>query len=49
MTVRALDHVNIITSDLDGTCAFYAELLMLERRDGPPPLSPHNAQWMFDG
>jgi hypothetical protein len=22
MTVQALDHVNIITADLDGTCAF---------------------------
>jgi catechol 2,3-dioxygenase-like lactoylglutathione lyase family enzyme len=48
MTVQALDHVNIITSDLDGTCNFYTELLALERRDGPPPLTPQNAQWLFD-
>jgi catechol 2,3-dioxygenase-like lactoylglutathione lyase family enzyme len=48
MTVQALDHVNIITADLDGSCAFYAELLDLERRDAPPPLTPQNAQWMFD-
>jgi catechol 2,3-dioxygenase-like lactoylglutathione lyase family enzyme len=49
MTVQALDHVNIITADLDGTCAFYTELLALERRNPPPPLTPQHAQWMFDG
>ena len=37
MQVQALDHVNVITGDLEGTCAFYHELLGLERRDGPPP------------
>ena len=49
MKVQALDHVNIITSDLDGTCTFYAELLGLERRNAPPPLTPRWAQWMYDG
>jgi catechol 2,3-dioxygenase-like lactoylglutathione lyase family enzyme len=49
MKVQALDHVNIITADLDGTARFYAELFGLERRNGPPPLTPDNAQWMFDG
>lgn len=48
MQVNALDHVNIITADLDGTSRFYAELLDLERRDGPPPLTPQTAQWMYD-
>ena len=48
MHVEALDHVNIITGDLDGTADFYADLLNLERRDAPPPLTPDNAQWMFD-
>jgi catechol 2,3-dioxygenase-like lactoylglutathione lyase family enzyme len=48
MQVQALDHINIITSDLDGSCDFYAELLGLERRNAPPPLTPQNAQWMFD-
>ncbi|MFM5913610.1 MAG: VOC family protein [Chakrabartia godavariana] len=48
MKVNALDHVNIITADLDGTCDFYAELLNLERRDAPPPLTPQTAQWMYD-
>ncbi len=48
MQVNALDHVNIITDDLDGTCGFYADLLGLDRRDAPPPLTPTTAQWMYD-
>jgi catechol 2,3-dioxygenase-like lactoylglutathione lyase family enzyme len=48
MRVNALDHVNIITADLDGTADFYARLFGLERRDAPPPLTPANAQWMYD-
>ncbi len=48
MKVNALDHINIITGDLDGTAAFYAELFDLDRRDAPPPLTPQTAQWMFD-
>ncbi|MEO6248187.1 MAG: VOC family protein [Sphingomicrobium sp.] len=49
VTVEALDHVNIITADIDGTSRFFAELLGLVRRDAPPPLTPQNAQWMYDG
>ncbi len=51
MSVRvdALDHVNIITSDVEGSARFYAELLALESRDGPPPLTHENARWMYDG
>jgi catechol 2,3-dioxygenase-like lactoylglutathione lyase family enzyme len=48
MKVNALDHVNIITADLDGTSQFYAELLGLDRRDAPAPLTPLTAQWMYD-
>lgn len=48
MKVNALDHVNIITGDLDGTSRFYEELFNLERRDAPPPLTPTTAQWMYD-
>ncbi len=48
MKVRALDHVNIITADLDGTARFYAEVFDLDRRDAPPPLTPETAQWMYD-
>ena len=49
MHVAALDHVNIITADLEGTVRFYAQLLELEPRDGPPPLTHENARWMCDG
>ncbi|MBB3861654.1 catechol 2,3-dioxygenase-like lactoylglutathione lyase family enzyme [Novosphingobium hassiacum] len=49
MNVNALDHVNIITDRLDATAEFYKSLLGLERRDGPAPLTPQNAQWMYDG
>jgi catechol 2,3-dioxygenase-like lactoylglutathione lyase family enzyme len=48
MKVNALDHINIITADLDGSARFYGELFNLERRNAPPPLTPENAQWMFD-
>lgn len=49
MQVQALDHVNIITGDLDRTAKFYADMFGLDRRNAPPPLTPENAQWMFDG
>lgn len=48
MRVNALDHVNIITADLERTARYYAGLFGLERRDAPPPLTPANAQWMYD-
>ena|SRR5579863_5637383 len=48
MTVNALDHVNIITADLEGATRFYVELFDLERRNPPPPLTPRNAQWLYD-
>jgi catechol 2,3-dioxygenase-like lactoylglutathione lyase family enzyme len=48
MRVIALDHVNIITADLAGTTRYSAELLGLEARNAPPPLTPTNAQWMYD-
>lgn len=48
MKVNALDHFNVIAADLDGTARFYADILGLERRDGPPGLPPHFVQWMYD-
>jgi catechol 2,3-dioxygenase-like lactoylglutathione lyase family enzyme len=48
MTVQALDHVNIITDRLDATAEFYVQLLDLERRDAPPPLTPQQATWIYD-
>lgn len=48
MQVNWLDHVNVITDRLDETAEFYRALLNLKRRDAPPPLTPQNAQWMYD-
>ena len=48
MPVEALDHVNVITADLEGSVRFYTELFGLEPRDGPPPLTHENARWMCD-
>ncbi len=48
MQVNWLDHVNIITDRLDETAEFYRTLLGLKRRDAPPPLTPQNAQWLYD-
>ena len=49
MRVEALDHINVIAADLDASARFYEAVFGLERRDAPPPLTPHNAQWMYDG
>ena len=48
MIVQRLDHVNIITDRLAETARFYAELLELEERDGPPPMLPEQVRWMYD-
>ncbi len=48
MKVNWLDHINIIAPDIRATASFYAELLGLETRDAPPPLTPETARWMYD-
>ena len=48
MKLNALDHVNIITNDLDGTCRFFMELFGLDVRDGPAPFPPEQVQWLYD-
>jgi catechol 2,3-dioxygenase-like lactoylglutathione lyase family enzyme len=48
MKVNALDHINIITADLQGTTQFFAEMFDLEPRNAPPPLTSSTAQWMYD-
>lgn len=48
MPIKALDHINIITRDLDGTCEYMVSLLGLDRRDAPPPLDASLAQWLYD-
>lgn len=48
MTVGVLDHVNIICRDLAETARFYAGLLDLEERDGPPHMRADQVRWMYD-
>ncbi|KAJ8137007.1 hypothetical protein OY671_009780, partial [Metschnikowia pulcherrima] len=45
---NASDHVNFMTARSDETAEFYRSSLGLERRDAPAPLTPRNAQWMYD-
>jgi catechol 2,3-dioxygenase-like lactoylglutathione lyase family enzyme len=48
VTVEALDHINIITDDIESAAQFYVNVFGLERRDGPPPMTPQMGQWMYD-
>lgn len=48
MQVSAIDHVNIITDDLDGTAGFYEELLGLKRGETPGAAMGFKGAWMFD-
>lgn len=48
MKLNALDHVNIITDDLQGTVRFFVEMFDLDVRDGPEPLPPEHVQWLYD-
>lgn len=48
MRVNALDHVNIRTRDVAASARFYAELLDLEVRNGPPPMTAEQVQWICD-
>lgn len=48
MKLNALDHVNIITDDLEGTARFFVEMFDLDVRNGPEPLPPELVQWLYD-
>jgi catechol 2,3-dioxygenase-like lactoylglutathione lyase family enzyme len=48
MRVNALDHVNIRTRDVAASARFYVELLDLEARNGPAPMTPEQVQWICD-
>jgi catechol 2,3-dioxygenase-like lactoylglutathione lyase family enzyme len=48
MAVESLDHINIVTADLDRAEGFYRDLLRLETRPAPPPLTRDLARWMYD-
>lgn len=48
MKINALDHVNIITDDLQATARFFVDIFDLDLRDGPAPLPPELVQWLYD-
>lgn len=48
MRVRALDHVNVRTSDIAASAQFYAGLLDLEVRDPPGVMTANKALWLCD-
>ncbi|RVQ66964.1 glyoxalase [Croceicoccus ponticola] len=48
MSVRTLDHVNIVTTDLSGAVAFYRDILGLIPSDPPEPLKPEDIRWLND-
>ncbi|QJB68667.1 VOC family protein [Parasphingorhabdus halotolerans] len=48
MKINALDHVNIITDDLEGTSRFFVDIFDLDLRDGPAHLSPEHVKWLYD-
>ncbi len=48
MQVTSLDHINITTSDMEGTVSFFIKVFGLELRDTPAHLSPEHIQWLYD-
>lgn len=48
MQVSAIDHVNIITNDLDGTASFYEGVLGLKRTDSPGSAMGFKGAWLRD-
>lgn len=46
MTVEAIDHVNIVTDDLEGCARFYVDVIGLKR--GGSPLPADVAAWLYD-
>ena len=48
MQVSGIDHVNILTTDLDGTAGFYEELLGLERSENLGITVAFHGAWMRD-
>ena len=48
MQVTGIDHVNILTRDLDGTAAFYERLLGLSRSENQGVAAGFRGAWMRD-
>jgi len=48
MQVSAIDHVNVLTDDLDKTANFYADVLGLKRGESVGAAMGYKGAWMFD-
>jgi catechol 2,3-dioxygenase-like lactoylglutathione lyase family enzyme len=48
MQVKGLDHVNIVTADLDGTAGFYQALLGLRPERTPNAPAGFDGRWLYD-
>ncbi|MCW1431446.1 VOC family protein [Novosphingobium sp. JCM 18896] len=48
MSVKGLDHVNIIAEDLDATARFYGDLLDLRRGETPGTAMGFKGAWLHD-
>ena len=48
MPIEALDHINVAAADLDRSERFYRDLLDLESRPAPPPMTHATARWLYD-
>lgn len=48
MAVLGLDHVNVITADLDATIDFYGQLLDLKRGESPGTAMGFQGAWLID-
>ena len=48
MLVKAIDHINILTLDLEGTVSFYEQALGLKRGESAAAKMGYKGAWMFD-
>lgn len=48
MLVKAIDHINILTYDVDGTADFYERALGLTRGESAGAKMGYKGAWMFD-
>ncbi len=48
MSTSAIDHVNILTDDLEATVAFYEAVLDLRRGESPATAMGMQGAWMLD-
>ena len=48
MLIKAIDHINVLTYDLDGTANFYERALGLTRGESPAARMGYQGAWMFD-